>query len=102
MLVKTRFFTFCTETQKMHKELGKDVLFKQIFNLTGIFLNAHNLLFDSPISNFPLSILVTSAVPNKEYYHILVVSDILSGKVKPSCEFRCFSETWLPLDSMKR
>ena len=97
MLVKTRFFTFCTETQKKHMELGKDVVFKQIFNLTDIFLNVHHLmLFDSPISNFPLSILVTSAVPNKEYYHILVVSDILSGKVKPSVSSDVFPKLGCP------
>ena len=88
MLVKTRFFTFCTETQKKHMELGKDVVFKQIFNLTGIFLNSHHLmLFHSPILNFPFTILVTSAVPDKQYYHLLVMSDILSRKVKPSVIF---------------
>ena len=69
-------------------ELGKDVVFKQIFNLTSIFLNSHHLmLFHSPILNFPFTILVTSAVADKQYYHILVMSDILSGKVKPSVSF---------------
>jgi hypothetical protein len=38
MLIKTQSFILCTGIQTKHVELGKDLMLKQIFDLTGICL----------------------------------------------------------------